>query len=471
MTKLEQRLQSAASDLNRHVRSAFAVPKPGLERLPRRLNRLAVAAATAAVCLVSLIAIALIAPFGPDAPVADEPGIVAPTGSTSPGTTPASPAGSPYAWTRVADPDLGGEGNQEIYSIRGVSSGLIAVGEDRYSPAVWASEDGLDWHRVNDATDAFGSEQSPYGEDSRRWLLDIAEGNGRLVAIGIDVLHRPGESHVKIDPAVKVMAFWYSDDYGSTWARVPDDGDAFRLGSGPLRSDARIIATPTGFLAVGEAIWTSPDGGSWTRANVPGSYVSDAIATGTAILAVGAVGPDDEWAYREAAWYSTDGTNWKSAGVETAPSFQGRFAAMAETGDGYFALGSGSRRLVWFSTDGFTWTFRGGYEENDGYAADQVHDIIAVDDTIVAVGAREAYLATAATVWESTDGGFTWTVREDQDVFGNPRSESRQSEAFSIVKFEDHIIVGGSFGNNLAQRGLLEGNGDAAVWVGTPTDY
>lgn len=448
-------------------------------RRPRRAGLSLVFAVLVAVAIGVVI---VVAPLGDQEPgVVDEP---APTVVST--TLPADPVLEPtvpheegaasavvpapaYVWTRVDDPDLGGEGNQTIYSIRGVSSGLIAVGEDQYWPAVWTSDDGLDWHRVADETGAFGTESSPYGEDSRRWLLDVAEGDGRLVAVGIDVLHRPGESHVEIDPAVKVMVFWYSDD-GSTWTRVPDDGGIFRLGSGPLRSDVRVIATSSGFLAVGEAIWTSPDGASWTRTDVPDGYVSDALTTGSTILAVGAVGPNDEWESREAAWYSTDGGAWMSAGVETSPSIQGRFVAIAETSDGYLALGSGSRRLVWFSPDGFTWTFRGGFEENDGYAADRVYEIVAVGETIVAVGAREAYLATAATVWESPDGGFTWTVQDDQDVFGNARSESRQSGAFSIVTFGDRFIAGGSFGNGLAQRGLLEGTGDAAVWVGTPTD-
>ena len=343
MTKLEQLLQSAASDLNRHVRSE--VPLPGFEfvRPPRRVRNMALAVATAVAVGVSFIALALVAPFGQETPVADEP--IGPPGSTSAPTSAPAPAVPTYVWTRVDDPDLGGEGNQTIYSIRGVSSGLIAVGEDQYSPAVWTSDDGLDWHRITDETGAFGMEPSPYGEDSRRWLLDVAEGDGRLVAVGIDVLHRPGESHVEIDPAVKVMVFWYSDD-GSTWTRVPDDGGIFRLGSGPLRSDVRVIATSSGFLAVGEAIWTSPDGASWTRTDVPDGYVSGALTTGSTILAVGAVGPNDEWESREAAWYSTDGGAWMSAGVETSPSIQGRFVAIAETSDGYLALGSGSRRLA-----------------------------------------------------------------------------------------------------------------------------
>ena len=46
MTKLEQLLQSAASDLNRHVRSE--VPLPGFEfvRPPRRVRNMALAVAT-----------------------------------------------------------------------------------------------------------------------------------------------------------------------------------------------------------------------------------------------------------------------------------------------------------------------------------------------------------------------------------------------------------------------------------------
>lgn len=460
------------------VADVMADPTPGKAR-PRRTG---LSLSFAVLVAVAIGLIIVVAPFGdPEPVVVDEPTppievtspslpdpIVSPGVDGEGSDTAVTAVESGFTWIRVDDPDLGGEGNQSINSIRSVRSGLIAVGQDDYTPAVWLSPDGVAWERIADATGAFGPEYSPYGEESRRWLLDVAANGSRLVAVGIEVLHRPGESHVVVDPAVKVMAFWYSDD-GSTWTRVPHDDDTFRLGSGFV-NDVRVIETNDGFLAVGEAIWTSPDGVTWTRGVAPGGYASDATATETGILIVGAAGPDARGGYREAAWYSTDGTAWHSSGVESVPTSQGTFRAVTRTADGYLAMGSGSRRLAWFSPDGFTWVYRGGYEENDGYAYDQANDIAAIGETVVGVGVRWPHVGSGATTWESPDGGFTWTVLDDPDILGNARSQTQQSAANSILAFGDRFIVGGRFGGGVETDGDLLGTHDAAVWIGTPTD-
>ncbi len=197
---------------------------------------------------------------------------------------------------------------------------------------------------------------------------------------------------------------------------------------------------------------------TWTRQEVPGSQITDALVTDTGILLVGAA------MEREAAWHSTDGTAWSAAGVETEPAGEHRFNAVIETPDGFIAMGSGSNRLAWFSPDGFTWTYRGSFEENDGFAYDVTRDIASIDETIIVVGVRMPHQGQGATVWESIDGGFTWTVHDDPDyIFGIARSEDGGSNANTILAFDDRFVIGGNYGNN-------NDDGDAAVWVGTRSD-
>ena len=58
------------------------------------------------------------------------------------------------SWSRLSDqPDLGGPGQQQIWSLVPASGGLMAVGtghfaDDDWHPAVWLSPDGLSWERV-----------------------------------------------------------------------------------------------------------------------------------------------------------------------------------------------------------------------------------------------------------------------------------------------------------------------------------
>lgn len=461
MKTLQQRLESAARELTEHVETSFDRPSFQPERKVVRLRRLSLVVATAAVFAVSLITIAVIAPFGSDLPLVDvpdpttipEPGVPVPESVTT-------EVVQTYVWTRVEDPDFGGAGEQVIESVRFTSTGLLAVGRDGERPAIWISEDGNEWARVDDPTGAFGPENSVYGEESVTWLHDVTEGGSRMVAVGIDLLDRSGVSNLEMNPKVKSMAFWYSDD-GLTWTRVPHDEETFELGPGFI-DNVRVVATYTGFIALGEAIWTSPDGETWNRQKAPGQYASDLIVTIDGLLLVGQDGSGDE--YRPAAWYANDGIIWNAAGVEAADTgSDGSFVAAMATDQGYLALGPGSDTMVWFSPDGYTWTFRGGYTENDGYAYDRPNDIAALNGHVVAVGERLPHTGQGATIWESSDNGYTWKLFDDPNILGNARSEGRQSAAYSIIVFESQFVVGGRFGSS-------DDGGDAAIWIGVPND-
>lgn len=450
-------------------------------RRPRRAGLSLVFAVLVAVAIGVVI---VVAPLGDQEPgVVDEP---APTVVST--TLPADPVVEPtvppdeegdasavvpapaYTWTRVDDPDLGGEGSQSINSIRAVRSGLMAVGSDNDRPAIWYSDDGLDWTRLEDTTGAFGPEYSAYGDESVVGLTDVADNGSRMVAVGTDVLDRTGVSSPD-NPEVSSIAIWYSDD-GTTWTRVPHD-DTFS-GSG-----ATVSSTGIGFVVVGdEAIWTSPDGVVWTRSEGPGG--AEILATDTGMLLVGGVWSAQLGRIRPAAWYSTDGQSWSAAAVETPTASDDPWPLMGVTraADGFLAFSRNHPTpslQVWFSEDGYSWTYRGGYSENDGYERKWLSDIAATGDTVIVAGKRGNHsMGSGATLWISTDGAFTWSVVEECNdpagLFGNARSETRNSGVGTILATDGRFIVGGWFGGGTETDGDPMGTHDAAVWIGTPTD-
>jgi hypothetical protein len=212
---------------------------------------------------------------------------------------------------------------------------LIAVGErytpeDGYGAAVWTSTDGLTWTRLPDT-----AEIRPAGVGA--FMEAITSGGPGFVAVG--------GIHGDDDDA----AVWTSAD-GSTWTRVPDDGTLF---GGPGDQSMRAVtAGGPGLVAVGydtstdevgAAVWTSPDGLSWTR--IPSTLEvfdgSDArgmwgvTADGDGLVAVGAVGNGS------AIWESADGSVWTRV-----PQNDGEFDAdggvihgIAHAGPGLVAAG------------------------------------------------------------------------------------------------------------------------------------
>jgi hypothetical protein len=146
-------------------------------------------------------------------------------------------------------------GYQEIRGVTDFGHGLVAVGSDRKAGAVWLS-DGAEWRRVAADSPAL----AVTGGHPSSNLIDVQPLRGDLVAVGI-----ARTANGDTDAAV-----WTSPD-GETWTFVTTEGF-----SGP--GDQRLLGVTTGdfgAVAVGctncdtpqEApmIWASKDGRSWRR--------------------------------------------------------------------------------------------------------------------------------------------------------------------------------------------------------------
>jgi len=292
---------------------------------------------------------------------------------------------------------LGGQGFQDIASVTAVDGGFLAVGsEERGSSrpaAAWrGSANGHSWSRLDDlptlaldgepTTEALGVTsgdggttiavgsvaETPTGiikpgsyvpfdalfwrsTDGRNFDLttkDLAEDGvnhtANAVAFGDATFVAVGKSSVQSGkPACEQPLAWYSTDDGRSWtkANVPVPAG----GSGAAHAVA--WSADVGFVAVGEtyqencvygngstaAIWISQDGETWQLDALPdgGAAVGVAISDeGVAVVGAGRTHSGDEC--DAVYWTSVDFKSWRA----TKPDRTERAAAVTALADGSF---------------------------------------------------------------------------------------------------------------------------------------
>lgn len=252
-------------------------------------------------------------------------------------------------WKRIAsDGAFSGPGDQSTNRVIATEKGLLAVGYDArlgdWDVAVWSSKDGRRWEQVlvDPESVARGTQQE---------MTSVTYSRHRFVGIGWEGTTRGADAVVWTSPngsswqratsgpttlggigtqgmsgvvsggpgfvAVgwstfrddRDAAIWTSED-GTSWDPVPHDETVFG-GIGDQLIWA-ITKTKSGYTAVGRdgsgggldgAVWTSPDGLSWTR--VPAKEhvfggdssqeVKSLVETRSRLVATGWSGGDDEF--------------------------------------------------------------------------------------------------------------------------------------------------------------------------------
>jgi hypothetical protein len=327
--------------------------------------------------------------------------------------------------------------------------------------AVWRSDDGISWMRLPHV-DAFSE------ADGSAVMSDVAVGESGLVAVGLVygqtepfATYRLGElpdlgggdpaepSDVVIDVDAAV---WRSVD-GVSWSRVHDEDETF--GGDTVRQTMNAVtAGGPGFVAVGQegfdflgfdewtptsgnntdgrdhvadnvaAVWTSPDGETWTRvANEPSLAHSGGEVTGWATMS------------------------------DIAPHAQGLVAVGRDLWvvEGYpYPAGVNA---VWLSADGLSWRRAVGAVDMDDNQPDMAAITVIGDGTLVAGGGMFHY-STAGT-WISQNSGNTWVM--------HPYEPFLNGTIQGLAVFGDKVLAVGSYddGGDFF---------DAAVWVGTLND-
>jgi len=303
-------------------------------------------------------------------------------------------------------------------------AGLVTVGwilQD-FSAAFWHSSDASTW--------TFSG-----GFPTETLLAAVAADDQRYVAVG-----RSGDA---------IMA-WTSTD-AATWTQVHSPAFA-----GPPLRFTSVAAWKGGFVAGGyagteffsanAALWTSPDGLSWTRAADTPSF-HDARVWGVApggpgLVAVGQTGPADAPG-PVIVWTSPDGRSWTP--VADSPIFQGgRIRAIASVPSiGLVAVGedlAGDTGIVWVSPDGRTWK-RAPADPTFGRPGIQVriYTVTAGPNGVVAAGTLDAGVQYGeAVVWTSPDG-YAWTRAPDGPEF-------LDTEMTGSTRWDDRVVAIGDRG-------------------------
>jgi hypothetical protein len=326
-------------------------------------------------------------------------------------------------WSRAPHDEVvfGGDGVQVMRAVAASGPGLVAVGYDGpvghvdvgvsadisdLDAAVWISPDGISWTRIPPDEVAFGG-----GSDQAMWSV-VAGGPG-LVAVGSDA------SGGNDDAAV-----WTSPD-GVTWSRVPNDEEVF--GGDGDQAMWSVAAGGPGLVAVGHdgpigdwdaAVWTSPNGVSWTR--VPHSETLfggedhqamwSVVPGGPGLVAVGydhSIG-----AGVAAVWTSPDGVTWTRVPhdevVFGGDNWQAMWSLVAADSGlvavGYDNSGGNTDAAVWTSPDGVTWS-RVPHDEGvfGGSGWQMMNSVVAASAGLVAVGYDWSDGDWDAAAWTSAD--------------------------------------------------------------------
>jgi hypothetical protein len=224
--------------------------------------------------------------------------------------------------------------------------GLVAVGHDGWSAAVWTSPDGVNWTRVPHDAAIFGT--GLVGNDlwvPQTAMRDVIEGGPGLVAVGEEGVWGGSENGTEYE-STGVAVVWTSPD-GINWTRVPHDEEVFG-GEGFQKMSSVTVGGP-GLVVVGEyeldntgraLVWHSPDGLSWTRvpydeaifgpdASVdPDQAMSDIATLDFGLVAIGT-----------ATWTSPDGYTWTRISDYFAHFNRDGFNDIITGGPGLIAVG------------------------------------------------------------------------------------------------------------------------------------
>lgn len=225
--------------------------------------------------------------------VAGGPGLVAVGRDRGRGSAAVWVSADGRTWERIDHDEevFGGDGPQVMTGVATVDDTVVAVGDDRGTDghaAVWVSEDGRDWERLDHDAEVFGG-------PGQQFMTAVTAGGPGLVAVGHDF-------------GASTPTVWVSPD-GRDWTRtVHEAAEIAGEGSGLMNA---VAAGGPGLVAVGQdretaAAWVSRDGEAWQRV-----AHDEAVFGGNGAQAMAAVSPggpgmvavgQDEAAGQAAVW-------------------------------------------------------------------------------------------------------------------------------------------------------------------------
>lgn len=201
------------------------------------------------------------------------------------------------------------EGVPHFYDVVAAADGFVASTLAGANPEIWASDDGRAWTRIAGLAEL--------GEGSIDRLLVVEDGG--VVAVGRSEAF--GVEPPTFEPAD--AAVWRSAD-GRTWSRVADQA-AFTDGwmRDVAERDGRLVAIGSGETESGTSVWVSDGGRTWQRHSATAlgaadTFVARVIAGRDGFLVVGSTGDAGMSTF---AWTSADGAGW--ARIPALPALDG----------------------------------------------------------------------------------------------------------------------------------------------------
>jgi hypothetical protein len=264
-------------------------------------------------------------------------------------------------WRRTAGQTpsvLDRPGIQQLTSVTHASAGWLAVGGvtggAAEHPAVLVSRDGSIWSAA-DREHAFTGR----GLYTRQAAAD----GDNYVIVGYQQAS-----------SLQTAAAWWSAGLTS-WHRASIAAASAPAASAPAARTGgtrmlAVTASADGFVAVGSrgtrpAIWTTPDGRTWTEADLPlpagatSAVLQHIAARGRTVVAAGTLRtPAGQLPF--AARSSDGGSTWSEAGLPV-PSGTAQVTALAAAGESFTATGTFGTTpghqdvVVWTSPNGATW--------------------------------------------------------------------------------------------------------------------
>ncbi len=247
------------------------------------------------------------------------------------------------AWTRVDAPSLGGDGLEQISGLAAGAPGWVAVGQDDLNAAVWFSPDGSSWEAVDDP------DLRADGDIVSAMLFDVVEGGPGYVAVG--------------------------------WIQVKDDAN-----SSITEAENRA------------AVWVSVDGRDWTLTDL-GQLEDEFIIASVAVDPIDGSLIGFGW---NGLWRSADGVSWSLSDPRGSEwtSLPPPGVSIAWFGDGAVAAGQDLALALWTSADhGMTWVLHDRQDPVFEGHNPMVSHVIRFDDRVIAFGKTGEYLSEVAAVW------------------------------------------------------------------------
>jgi hypothetical protein len=271
------------------------------------------------------------------------------------------------------------------------------------------------------------------------------------------------------------------------WERIPVSGAGF--GPHPVINAAAnwhsvffaagdvFTPDPTYSTPTTAAVWSSPDGRRWTRAQLPkangyGAEVETLVATHQGILAIGNTSTDiGQRLADNVVWRSTDGHSWQTLarGSKVFGQGAGFIAGAQQTPRGVVAWGSASRAYgpqepaIWTSPNGAHWT-RALAPPSAAIEQGQIESLTPTAQGWLALSRLSDVVRPAA--WTSPNL-TTWTRLGDHlTIVGTPNPSGLSVGPALAVN--NTVIAGQRAATAAVTPGLLRSRDGGATWAPAP---